>query len=561
LPLVFVFKGCIMLTINKISKSFGIKPVLCGVSFQINEGEKLGLIGLNGCGKTTLLQIITGSLKPDAGSVSFTPPELRVGYLHQGLSLPEDETIFGYLNHLQGDMASLSAGVERLADELAQKPGDRKLIRDYDQMLAALQSASESAGGTEPILALLGLGTIPTDTPIRFLSGGQKTRLGLAGVLVSRPQMLLLDEPTNHLDIEMLEWLEVWLKQTRSAALIVSHDRTFLDAVVDGILELDEHTHTVKEYAGNYSDYLQQKRDEREKQWNAFTDQQDEIQRLRRAATGVRELAHFHKGGKTDPGKTDGFSIGFFANRGKETTRRAKNLEKRIEHLLTDERVEKPGRTWQLKVDFNNIPESGRDVVVLENLSIGYGNAVLCDSINLTIRYGDRVVLTGPNGCGKSTLLKTIYGMIPSMGGVFRLGAGVRCGFMAQEQETLDGNQSVHETMLQVGGLSETDTRSFLSKYLFTGDEVFATVKTLSYGERVRLSLACLVAQGCNLLMLDEPINHLDIPSRERFEQALSGFQGTVLAVVHDRTFIKNFGKIVLKMENGSISPDYRWMD
>jgi ATP-binding cassette, subfamily F, member 3 len=550
-----------MLTVNRISKSYGMKPVLHDVSFQLNEGEKLGLIGLNGCGKTTLLQIITGNLKPDAGSVSFSPPDLRLGYLHQGLSLPEDETIFSYLSHLQGDTALLSVEVERLAQELVKTPDDRKLIHEYDLMLAALQSASESAGGAEPILALLGLGDIPGDMPIRFLSGGQKTRLGLAGVLVSRPQLLLLDEPTNHLDIEMLEWLEGWLNQTRSAALIVSHDRTFLDAVVSGILELDEHTHSVREFAGNYNDYLQQKRDEREKQWNEFTDQQQEIQRLRRAATGVRELAHFHKGGKTDPGKTDGFSIGFFANRGKETTRRAKNLEKRIEHLLTDERIEKPGRTWQLKVDFDNIPESGRDVVVLENLSIGYGQAVLCGPIHLTIRYGDRVVLTGPNGCGKSTLLKTINGMIPALGGGACLGAGVRCGFMAQEQETLDGNLFVLETMLQAGGLSETDTRSFLSKYLFTGDEVFSLIKTLSYGERVRLSLACLVAQGCNLLLLDEPINHLDIPSRERFEQALSGFQGTVLAVVHDRTFIKNFGKIILKMENGSISPDYRWMD
>jgi ATP-binding cassette, subfamily F, member 3 len=352
----------------------------------------------------------------------------------------------------------------------------------------------------------------------------------------------------------MLEWLEIWLKQIHNAALIVSHDRTFLDSVVSGILELDEHSHSIRQFPGNYSDYNQQKRAEREKQWQDFSDQQDEIRRLRRAALGVRDLARFHKGGKTDPGRTDGFSIGFFANRGKETTRRAKNLEKRIDHLLTDEKIDKPARTWEMKVDFESTPESGRDVVVMEDLSIGYGDIVLCGLINLTIRSGDRVVLIGANGCGKSTLLKTITGTVPPLQGIVRLGSGVQFGYMAQEQETLDEQLSVLQTLLTVGNLSETATRSFLSKYLFFGDDVYTLVRKLSYGERVRLSLASLVARGCNLLLLDEPINHLDIPSRERFEQALTGFQGTVLAVVHDRAFIKNFGKKVWKVENQTIT-------
>ncbi len=341
-----------MLTINKISKSFGVKPVLHDVSFQLNRGDKLGLIGLNGCGKTTLLQIISGSLRPDNGSVRFNPKDIRIGYLQQGLVLPEEATISSYLDHLQGDPTALSSKVERLALELVKNPQDRQLLEEYDRALITLQFVGESGNGTAQILAILGLGGMSGDTAIRHLSGGQKTRLGLAGVLVSRPQLLLLDEPTNHLDIEMLEWLEEWLKQNHSTALIVSHDRAFLDGVVSGILELDQHTHTVRQFPGNYSAYYQQKQDEREKQWQDYSDQQDEIQRLRVAASGVRELAHFHKGGKTDPGKTDGFSIGFFANRGKETTQRAKNLEKRIEHMLTDDRIEKPVRTWQMKVDF-----------------------------------------------------------------------------------------------------------------------------------------------------------------------------------------------------------------
>jgi ATP-binding cassette, subfamily F, member 3 len=548
-----------MLTVNNLSKSFGVKPVLKDVSFQLNEGEKLGLIGLNGSGKTTLLEIVTGTLKPDKGSVDFTPSNLRIGYLHQGLVLPEGETVHGFLNHTHGDPVELSACIESLSRELAENPGDRGKSEQYDRLLADLQWAYESTGMVEPVLARLGLAEISQDTVIRQLSGGQKTRLGLARILISNPQLLLLDEPTNHLDIEMLEWLEDWLKQTRCAALIVSHDRAFLDGVVDGILELDEHTHTVREFPGNYSDYLQQKNVEREKQWNDFVDQQGEIHRLRKSAAGIRDQARYHKGGKTDPSRVDGFTIGFFANRTKETNRRAKNLEKRIEHMLTDERVDKPSRTWQMKVDFQNVTESGRDVVVMENLVIGYGDRLLGGPVNLTIRYGDRIVLTGPNGCGKSTLLRTITGAIPPLGGQVRLGAGVKPGFMAQEQETLDTGERVLDIMLEKGRLSLTETRSFLSKYLFTGDEVFTLVEDLSYGERVRLTLACLVVQGCNLLILDEPINHLDIPSRERFEGALAEFQGTILAVVHDRAFIRNFAKEVWKMDGGQITRDYRW--
>lgn len=548
-----------MLTINNLSKTFGVKPVLSNVSFQLNSGKKTGLIGLNGGGKTTLIRVITGEIKPDGGSVIFNPPDLRIGYLKQGLILPEEETISTYLHQLSGNMEVISREVEHLASELAKKPEDSRLAEAYNRALSFLQTASEITGGTQHVLTMLGLADIPADLRIRQLSGGQKTRLGLAGVLLTNPQLLLLDEPTNHLDIAMLEWLEDWLIQMRCAALIVSHDRTFLDAVVDSILELDEHTHSVREFPGNYSDYLRQKQTEREKQWRDFVDQQGEIRRLRSAASGVRDLARYHKGGKTDPGKTDGFSIGFFANRGKETTQRAKNLEKRIEHLLTDERIDKPARTWQMKVDFEKTTESGRDVVILENLSIGYPDRVLGGPITLTVRSGDRIVLSGPNGCGKSTLLKTITGNIPALAGTVRLGSGVKLGYLAQDQETLDASLTVLETLLRVNSQSETETRSFLSKYLFTGDDVFSSVSQLSYGERVRLSLACLVAEGCNLLIMDEPINHLDIPSRERFEQALDGFPGTVLVVVHDRTFIKNFARTVWKFADQQISIDYSW--
>lgn len=542
-----------MLTVVNITKSFGIKPILQNVNFQLNTGKKLGLIGLNGSGKSTLLQIIAGELKADHGRVTFTQPDIRVGYLRQGLVLPEDETISTYLADLEGNPTYASDEIERLSRELAKKPDNRLVMEAFDRALAQLQLSSELAGGVEHILGMLGLDEIPRDQKIQQLSGGQKTRLGLASVLLNKPDLLLLDEPTNHLDIQMLEWLESWLKKIRSAVLLVSHDRTFLDGVVDGILELDEHTHTIQYFAGNYTDYIQKKIDLREKQWQDFIDQQEEIHRLRKAAAGVRDLARYHRGGKTDPGSTDGFSIGYFANRGKETVQRAKNLEKRIEHMLTDERIEKPSRTWQMKVDFESAAESGRDVIMLEDLSIGYNSQKLAGPFNLTVRFKDRIVITGANGCGKSTLLKTILEQIPPVNGSVRLGSGVKPGYMAQEQETLDSQLTVLETMMTISSGSETEVRSFLSKYLFTGDEVFTPVGKLSYGERVRLLLARNVAEGCNLLILDEPINHLDIPSRERFEQALAGYTGTVLAVVHDRVFINKFGKVIWKMDDGQI--------
>ncbi len=543
-----------MLTVTNITKSFGFKPVLQNVQFRLNAGEKLGLVGLNGCGKTTLLQIIAGELKPDQGTVTFTSPGMRVGYLRQGLVLPEEETIDTFINNLKGDSSRVSCEFERLSRALAENPGNLQIVEAFDRALAVLLTTSESTGGVEHVLAMLGLGDIPRDQKIRQLSGGQKTRLGLASVLLNRPDLLLLDEPTNHLDIQMLEWLEGWLKKNRSAVLLVSHDRTFLDDVVDGILELDEHTHTVEFFSGNYSDYLQRKRDLRDKQWQDFSNQQDEIRRLRKAAAGIRDLARYHRGGKTDPARADGFSIGYFANRGKETVQRARNIEKRIDHLLTDVRVEKPSRTWQLKVDFDPSVESGRDVLVLDDLSIGYNNQELAGPFNLTVRFRNRVIINGANGCGKSTLLKTIIGLIPPITGFARLGSGVKTGYMAQEQETLDGKLNVLETIMKISNQSETEIRSFLSKYLFMGDEVFTTVGKLSYGERVRLLLACNVADGCNFLILDEPINHLDIPSRERFEQALACFPGTVMSVVHDRAFIKKFGQILWKMENGRIT-------
>ncbi len=330
------------------------------------------------------------------------------------------------MDRLAGDEGALGARLEALAAELARSPDQRDLQQAYDRLLSRLQVAAQSQTHRSEVLAALGLERFSADTPVAHLSGGQKTRLALSGVLLSSPQLLLLDEPTNHLDIEMLEWLEDWLVDsplTRSAAaLVVSHDRVFLDHTVSGILELDPNTHRLRQYAGDYSAYLEQKQAEREHQWQAYTDQQEEIARLSRAAASVRADATFKRGGKADTG--DKFAKGFFANRSKERVKRAKQIEKRLERLLTEDKIDKPRQSWQMKLDFNQAAGSGRQALVLEDLSVGYGDLALLRQINLVVRYGDRIALVGPNGSGKTTLLNTIAGQLPPLAGAVPAGLG-----------------------------------------------------------------------------------------------------------------------------------------
>ncbi len=545
-----------MLSVNSVSKSFGADIILDKISFTLNVGERLGLVGPNGCGKTTLLKILVGLEKADAGSVRIAAAPGRVGYLPQGFDYRPEDTIGGFINRMEGDLPGLTARLEELAAALARDPHQPALTHQYDQVLERLASVAEGAGRGPGVLAALGLGEYPPEMRVAELSGGQKTRLALAGVLLSNPQLLLLDEPTNHLDIGMLEWLEDWLLGFRGAALVVSHDRAFLDRLSTGILEIDPKTHTARAFAGNYSDYLDTIAAEREKQWQQYSDQNEEIARLRLAAAHLRGLAVMRKGGKGDSG--DKFAKGFFNDQTQGMIGRAKHVEKRLGRLLGEERVEKPKPVWEMKIEFGDTPTSGRDVLVCEGLDVGYGDSVLLHDLNLTLRYGKRAALIGPNGCGKTTLLRTIAGLIPPLAGSVRLGANVRAGYMAQEQEDLEPSLNALQAVSRLLSQNETEVRSFLSKFLFKGDDVFTPAEKLSYGERARLSLACLAARGCNFLMLDEPINHLDIPARTRFEGALAAFEGTVLAVVHDRFFIDGFASEIWSVHGKQILVDRR---
>jgi ATP-binding cassette subfamily F protein 3 len=449
----------------------------------------------------------------------------------------------------QGNRETAESRLVRAAEalEVARGPELDAALDEYSQALAALQADTEDPVRAEAgaVLAGLQLADVDLDRPVSGLSGGQKTRLGLARLLLLHPDVLLLDEPTNHLDIAGLAWLEEYLTRYSGAVLVVSHDRAFLDRSVTAILALDDVTHTAREFPGNYTDYALSVDRELEKQWAAYREQQARINRLQAAIRGLEQHARSIEGSTIDY---------YYLKIAKGLARRSTVQKRRLERMIESEDiVDKPGSTWKMKLELAGAPRSGQDVLQITDLRMGFAERVLFEGVELVLRYGERAVLVGPNGQGKTTLLRCIAGELRPWSGEIRLGRGVRLGYLAQEQDNLDRSATPFELIRSAAPLGETEARGFLHYFLFTGDEVFVPVGKLSYGERSRLALALLAVQGCNFLLLDEPINHLDIPSRDAFERALARFDGTVLAVVHDRYFIARLATTVWSLANGRV--------
>ena len=525
-----------MLQVSSISRRFAGETdyVLQDVSFIVNAGDRTGIIGPNGSGKSTLLKIIMGEIEADTGSVQIIPSTTRIGYLAQGVIERDDlcveDVVFPQLVRLR----HLEDQLEHVIDEMT--TGNTQAETEYDTLLTEITNLSERLDerGGHQALAELNMAHVHMNTPIRLLSGGQKTRLILARLIATRPQLILLDEPTNHLDIDGLRWLEDWLMGFNGGLLMVSHDRALVDRLVTQVVALDTDTPTAEVFTGNYSEYMAMKAYEREQQYATWKDQQDEIARMRADVSFTMSKAM-----KRENASVNDFERG----RAKVMAQKGKAKEKRLERYLeSDEIVDKPEQTWDVKMAFDAVKPIRGDAFRLEGAAIGYTkNAPLFTDLSLSVSGQTRLAITGANGYGKTTLLKSLLGRLPLLDGRRYVSNGAQIGYLSQEQEILDQYQHSLAAIQAAQAMTETKARSFLHYFLFSGDDPLRPMPMLSYGERTRLMLARLVAAGANVLVMDEPLNHLDIDSREKFQQAILNFNGTVVAILHDRYFVEQF--------------------
>ncbi|MEQ9033580.1 MAG: ABC-F family ATP-binding cassette domain-containing protein [Aggregatilineales bacterium] len=543
-----------MLTVSLISKRFAgaEDDILKDVTFTTNAGERVGLIGPNGSGKSTLLKIVMGMIEADRGTVQFTVPNIRVGYLAQGITYADDAPVRSALFPNLEAIRTAEAEVERLATQMANANNGNldALMTAYGEALEQLETLGygvDEAAGMRALVEL-GLEGVTLDDSIGNLSGGQKTRLILASMLVEKPHLLVLDEPTNHLDVTALEWLENWLNEFEGGVLVVSHDRAFIDRIVNRIVALDAETHLARVFVGTYTEYMQTLQHERQQQYTEWKDQLDTVAKMQADIN-----YHMSKAINRENATVNDFQRG----RAKVVAPKAMAKKTRVQkYVESDDRVEKPGQTWQVKMEFDHVKHIRGDAIRLENLSVGYDVPLLAE-LNVALRGQERVAIMGPNGHGKSTLLKTIIGELQPLAGRVAIGGSVQVGYLAQEQEILDARETPLTTIQREARMSETEARSFLHYFLFGGDDPLRPNSQLSYGERARLMLARLVAKGANLLVMDEPLNHLDLPSREQFEAAVANFPGSMLAVVHDRYFVDKIADSVWHVEDGKLNVEH----
>ena len=518
-----------ILSCQSICKSFGEKVILQDASFHIEEREKAALIGNNGAGKTTLLRIIMEEISADSGQVVIAKDK-KIGYLAQYQDIHGHHTIYEELMTTKQYILDMEDKIRSLEQEMKYVAGDKleSLMNSYTRLTHQFELENGYAYKSEIVGVLKGLGFEEEDygKQIENLSGGQKTRVALGKLLISKPDILLLDEPTNHLDMESIAWLETYLLNYPGAVFIVSHDRYFLDKVVTKIVEIE--AAQMRMYEGNYSAYALKKAQLRDAQYKAYLNQQREIKHQEAVITKLRSF-----------------------NREKSI----KRAESRVKMLDKIQRIEKPIEIDnQMRISLEPRFISGNDVLTVEGLSKSFPGQTLFTDINFEIKRGERVALIGNNGTGKTTILKILNGIVAADAGRFALGSKVQIGYYDQEHHVLHMEKTIFQEISDTyPTLTETEIRNMLAAFLFTGDDVFKLISSLSGGERGRVSLAKLMLSEANFLILDEPTNHLDIASKEILEEALNSYTGTVLYVSHDRYFINQTATRIMDLTNQAI--------
>ena len=516
-----------ILSCQNISKAFVENQVLKNVSFHIEDHEKAAIVGINGAGKTTLLRIIVGEMTPDDGQVVLARDK-TLGYLAQNSTVDTSHTIYEELLSVKADLLRLEEKIRECENNMKHAEGDA--LEDLMKQYTSLTHAFETGGGylylSELVGVLKGLGFTEDEfsKPVATLSGGQKTRVALGRLLLQNPDLIILDEPTNHLDMNSIAWLETYLLNYKGAVLIVSHDRYFLDRIAGKVIEIDQSKATT--FMGNYSDYAVKKEQLRVAAWNAYMNQQREIKHQEEV---IEKLKSFNR---------------------EKSIKRAESREKMLDKI---EVIEKPSEVrTDMKLTLMPRILSGNDVLTVEHLSKSFDSHKLFTDVNFEIKRGEHVAIIGDNGSGKTTLLKILNGLVPADQGTFRLGSNVEIGYYDQEHHVLHSDKTLFEEISDdYPYLNNTQIRNVLAAFLFTGEDVFKRISDLSGGERGRVSLAKLVLSNANFLILDEPTNHLDIMSKEILEDALNGYEGTILYVSHDRYFINRTAHRILDLTEG----------